>query len=263
MVRFTHAFTHSQGQHLPVGDAKIYFEITGNPAGEPLVLLHGGLGNITDFNGILDQFAKDYQLIGIDFRGHGKSTLGSLGLSYQRHQTDVEAVLAHLGIEACYLLGFSDGGTTSYRLAIKNPSKIKAMVTIGAKSQLSANDQTFAILSGMTAEKWEQRFPDSVAYYKTNNPEPGFEALVKAVVSLWTDTGSYPGSGIEDIAAPTLIIRGDRDHLFPLETAVHLAQHIKGANFFNIPFAGHEVHKDANTLFSSVVKDFFKNPVKL
>ena len=82
-------FTHSSGQHLSVEDAEIYFEIIGNAIGSPLLLLHGGLGNLTDFNGIVAQLAREFRLIGVDFRGHGKSTLGKSRLTYQRHQADV------------------------------------------------------------------------------------------------------------------------------------------------------------------------------
>ena len=64
-------FTHSSGHYLSVDDAEIYFEIIGNPKGSPLLLLHGGLGNLTDFNGIVAQLASEFRLIGVDFRGHG------------------------------------------------------------------------------------------------------------------------------------------------------------------------------------------------
>ena len=67
-------FTHSSGQYLSVDDAEIYFEIIGNPIGSPLLLLHGGLGNQTDFNGIVAQLASEFRLIGVvrysDINGH-------------------------------------------------------------------------------------------------------------------------------------------------------------------------------------------------
>lgn len=92
-------FTHSSGQYLSVDDAEIYFEIIGNPIGSPLLLLHGGLGNLTDFNGMVAQLASEFRLIGIDFRGHGKSTHGKSRLTYQRYQADVDAILAHLNVD--------------------------------------------------------------------------------------------------------------------------------------------------------------------
>lgn len=259
------AFTHSSGQYLQINDAQIYFEVAGNSTGKPLVLLHGGLGNLTDFNGILNQLPNQSRFIGIDFRGHGKSTLGSARLTYQQHQADVAAVLAYLDIECFSVLGFSDGGIVAYRMAVKTPSKIEALVALGAQWRLDTNDPVFERLSGLTPEKWLRMFPDSVAYYKAVNPAPDFDALVKAVVSLWTDTQAtgYPNASTKQITAPTLIVRGDEDHLFSLNEAVSLREQIEGASFFNIPFAGHEAHKDAPNLFLEAVNDFFAHPRKV
>lgn len=258
------AFTHASGQYLTIGNAQIYFEVAGNPTGKPLVLLHGGMGNLTDFNGILSQLPNQFLFVGIDFRGHGKSTLGSARLTYQQHQADVVAVLAHLNIEDCCVLGFSDGGIVAYRMAAATPSTVEALVALGAHWRLDPGDPVFARLSAVTPEKWISMFPDSVAYYKATNPAPDFDALVKAVVSLWTDTeaSGYPNASVRQITVPSLIVRGDEDHLFSLNDVAVLREHIKGAAFFNIPFAGHEAHKDAPDLFLAGVKAFFANQRK-
>lgn len=257
-------FTHSSGQHLRIDDASLYFEVAGNPVGKPLLLLHGGLGNLTDFNGILSKLPEQFRFIGIDFRGHGKSTLGSSPLNYQQYQADVEAVLAHLGIDSCSILGFSDGGIVAYRMAAKSPSSIEALVTLGAQWRLETDGPVFEMLSGLTPEMWVGMFPDSVRDYNAVNPAPNFDSLVKAVVALWTDTQptGYPNAAIAKISAPTLIVRGDEDHLLSLSEATELREKIKGACFFNIPFAGHEAHKDAPDVFLAAVNEFLVHPRK-
>lgn len=254
-------FDHQSGHHLPVGDARIYHEITGNPEGTPLLLLHGGLGNLTDFNGLLDRLPKSFQLIGMDLRGHGRSTLGSAPLTYQRHQQDVEALLDHLGIEQCALLGFSDGGIAAYRLAIAQPGRIQKLITVGAQWRLDPDDPVFEMLGSMTADFWESIEPGATGYYTSHNPEPDFEALVKAVVGLWTDTSTtgYPGQRVQQIKAPTLLIRGDEDHLFSLREAAELQQQLEGAKVLNLPFAGHDVHASHPDLFLSVVNAFLRS----
>lgn len=261
MVRFD----HSSGQHLVIGDARIYVETCGNPAGPPLVLLHGGLGSLADFNTILDRLPPQFRFIGIDFRGHGKSTLGSMPLTYQQHQRDVERVLEHLGVDTCALLGFSDGGIVGYRMAAQIPTRATSLITVGAQWRLEVGSPAFEMLSGLTAEMWLEMFPESVAYYNAINPVPDLKALVEAVVALWTDqtpTG-YPNDEIAHITAPCLIVRGDGDPLLSLNEAAELREKLAGANFFNLPFAGHEVHKDSPELFLAVVNDFLRQPHKL
>ncbi|MDN2700359.1 alpha/beta hydrolase [Janthinobacterium sp. SUN073] len=256
-------FTHSSGQYLSVDDAEIYFEIIGNPKGSPLLLLHGGLGNLTDFNGIAAQLASEFRLIGVDFRGHGKSTLGKSRLTYQRYQADVEAILAYLNIDCFSILGFSDGGITALRMAAETPARIKGLVAVAAQSQMEADDPILPMLSGVTADFWETKFPDAVSYYRENNPEPDFDALIKSVVSLWTNTkhSAYPGNLIKQITAKTLLVRGDEDHLCSLKCIAELRDQIEGSAFLNIPYAGHEAYKDSPVLFMKVVHDFLTHQI--
>ncbi len=46
-------FDHSSGQYLDREGARIYFETTGASSGRTVVLLHGGLGSLKDFNSFL------------------------------------------------------------------------------------------------------------------------------------------------------------------------------------------------------------------
>lgn len=259
------SFTHSSGQYFRIDDANLYFEETGNPAGAPLILLHGGLGNLADFNQILDKLPAHFRLIGIDFRGHGKSSLGSAPLTYQLYQTDVESILTHLGIQSCALLGFSDGGIVAYRIATQTPERVKSFVTVGAQWKLDVGGPVFEMLSGLTAEMWVGMFPDTVDYYCSVNPSPDFNTLVQAVVGLWTDQTSagYPNVEVAKITAPCLIVRGDGDPLLSLNEAAELQEKLEGANFLNVPFAGHEVHKEASELFLVAVNEFLMRPRKL
>jgi pimeloyl-ACP methyl ester carboxylesterase len=251
-------FTHSSGQHLSIGDTSIYFEMAGNPSGQPLVLLHGGLGALTDFNGILARLPAQFSYIGIDLRGHGKSTLGSARLSYEQYQADVEAVLEHLGIGSFCLLGFSDGGIVGYRLAAHMPARVQKLITLGAQWRISTDDPTFEMLGSLTGEMWVEMFPESVAYYEKVNPQPDFDALVKAVVALWTDTGptGYPHETVRNIEAPLLVIRGDEDHLFSLSEVVALRDRVQGTGFLNIPFVGYAAHAEAPDVLVTCVNDF-------
>jgi pimeloyl-ACP methyl ester carboxylesterase len=60
-------------------------------------------------------FTGDYHIIGIDSRGHGKSTLGTGKLTYRRSQLDVEAVVNRLYLKNIDIIGYSDGGIIAYR----------------------------------------------------------------------------------------------------------------------------------------------------
>src|SRR5262245_57201441 len=69
--------------HIDVNGLNYYYEIQGR--GQPLLLLHGGLGSVDMFRPILPQLVKERQVIAVDLQGDRKSTrLNSshLGISY-------------------------------------------------------------------------------------------------------------------------------------------------------------------------------------
>lgn len=256
------AFDHTSGHHLPVGDAKLYVEQVGDPAGEPLVLLHGGLGSLIDFAPLLDGLPRGLRCIGIDFRGHGRSTLGTQALSYALYQRDVLQALDALGVQRCMLLGFSDGGIVGLRLAAQHPELARALVTVGAQWRLEAGGPVDQMLRGLTAEMWTEMAPDSVRHYEAVNPAPDLPRLVQAVIGLWTDVSAsgYPGPEVGRIQAPCLLVRGDGDPLLSLQELAGMQALLEAANVFNVPFSGHEVHRDAPDALRPVLRRFLAQP---
>src|SRR3982751_1965691 len=142
-------FDHRSGDHLSLDSAKIYFEVHGNSADPPLLFLHGGLGTMRDFNGVLPLLRKRYRLIAIDSRGHGKSTLGTAAMSYERLALDATAVLRHLGVDRVSVLGFSDGGITALRMAAQADSRIDKLVAIGTAKMLKPDDPVRKLLGSV------------------------------------------------------------------------------------------------------------------
>lgn len=255
-------FTHATGSYLRVGDAEIYHEFQGDLTQPTLLLLHGGLGDLTDFNAVAAPLARHFRLLGVDTRGHGRSTLGSAALTYQRCEADVLTLLDHHGIDRCAVLGFSDGGIVGYRLAAHHGARVTSLVAVGAQWRLDPSDAAYGMLGGLTAEMWDSMFPESRGRYESVNPEPDFERLVQRAVELWTDLTptSYPGDRVRHIAAPTLVVRGDSDPLLSLAEVAALQACLPGASVFNLPFAGHEAHRDSPHLFLQVVEDFLLQP---
>lgn len=254
-------FKHNSDTFIKIDSASIYYETLGDPQKQPLVLLHGGFGNIEDFNGLLPQLEKDFYLIGIDSRGQGKSTLGQLPLSYERLEMDVASVINSLNLEKPIILGFSDGGIAALRLAASKKTGIDKLIVIGTEWHARSLEASKAFLSSITAESWKNKFPETYEVYQRLNPEPDFERLTTEMVRMWTDetaTG-FPNERVKQINCPTLIVRGDRDHLVSRKSAFELAESIEGAHLANIPFDGHEVHKPQPDRFIDLIGPFMMN----
>lgn len=252
-------FDHRSGRTLQVEGAAIYFETAGDEQGQPLLLLHGGLGSIEDFRALLPSLRSGPWLIGIDSRGHGRSTLGSGALSYRRLELDVEAVLAHLAVERPVdVIGFSDGGTVGFRLCTSGRVRVRKMAAIGATWEFTADDPLRPVYQGITAERWRAKFPASYEAYQRHNPEPDFDRLVAAVVGMWTDTGSsgYPAEDVGRIDCDLLLMRGDNDPFVSRKGVAELANRVRGAAVACLPFAGHAVLDDQPEVAAMILNEF-------
>jgi len=251
-------FDHISGQYVSIDKAKIYYEVTGKEDGPVLLFLHGGFGTIEDFNGILPEFRKKFRVLGIDSRGHGRSTLGSKVLTYERMQKDVERVLEHLDIGTLSIIGFSDGGIIAYRLAALTSLNIEKLVTIGSSWHLKNTEPTREMFLKITGESWRNKFPTTYDAYQELNPEPDFEFLAQSLIKMWLDPNSSgrPNEAVKNISCPLLVVRGDNDHLVSREAVVALAGMVKGSSLLNIPFAGHTAFKDQKEIFLISARTF-------
>ncbi|QQE10941.1 alpha/beta hydrolase [Planctomycetota bacterium] len=251
------AFKHESGEYFEIEGARIYVEQAGVMDGEALVFLHGGLGSIEDFLPVIERFAKKYRCVGIDSRGHGMSMLGVEALSYERLMKDANRVLDALGISSCDVIGFSDGGTVGYRLAIENKGLVKKLVTIGSDWNVPVG-QVKEIYSTVSADDWREQFPGSVKLYEKLNPEADFDGLMKSIVAMWLDEreAGYPGDRIKGLESELLFVRGDEDFLVPRELLVDIGKILPGVKCCNLPMAGHAAQYEQGEILGQVIEQF-------
>jgi pimeloyl-ACP methyl ester carboxylesterase len=254
-------FNHQTGKYFETDGANIYYEEIENKGKPVLLFLHGGFGTIESLNAIVPLFCNDFYIIGIDSRGHGKSTLGTKNLTYKQLQLDVEAVLNHLQINNVSIIGFSDGGIVAYRMAAANKVAIKKLVTIGATWSLDDAKIAEEIAEEMSAENCKEIFADYFEYYQKNNPSPDFDKFARLSTAMWADKteSGYPQNDVAKIKVPTLIIRGNDDDFLTLESAVDLSKKIDNSLFLNVPFSGHAIFKKQPEIFKIITKKFLNN----
>ena len=73
---------------------KVYYEIFGK--GEPIVVMAGGLSDISSMSQTIVPLSRKRQVIGIELEGHGHTALRKTPMSHERNGDDVAAVLKHL-----------------------------------------------------------------------------------------------------------------------------------------------------------------------
>lgn len=122
---------NKSGKYIDLGNAKIYYEEYGS--GEPLVLLHGNNGSISDFYNQIPDLAKQFKVIVLDTRGQGRSTdLSTEDYTYEKFSDDLLAVTKELNINKFNIVGWSDGGITGLLFTINHPELVNKLIVIGA-----------------------------------------------------------------------------------------------------------------------------------
>ena len=116
--------------HLDVNGVNYYYELHGT--GEPLLLLHGGMGSIDMFGPLLPALAKSRQVIAVDMHGHGRTALGDRAWSLEAMGDDMAAIVKKLGHEQVDVMGYSMGGGVAFRMAVQQPESVRRLVIVSA-----------------------------------------------------------------------------------------------------------------------------------
>lgn len=114
--------------HFTFNDKKVYYKIMGQ--GEPLLLLHGNTVSSKMFASLTKKYSKHYQLILIDFPGHGKSDrVEKFKTDFWFYNSQVTyALLEELQLEKVSVIGTSGGALVGINLALEHPKKIRFLV---------------------------------------------------------------------------------------------------------------------------------------
>lgn len=228
------------GKKVKLNGIEIYYEVYGE--GEPLVILHGNGGYSGSRANIMPQLIENYKVITIDHRCHGQSGC-SEELNYRLMASDINTLLEHLKIEAAYVYGHSDGGILGLIMGFQYPDKVKKLVVSGANAK---HDST--ALQPYIVEMMKH-------YKEVQDP------MMQKHLKLMVEHPDIAMNELEGIAAPVLIISGDRDAV-RLNHSVEIFTHIPNANLSIWPGSTHFVGEENPSQLLKMMTDFFEKPFK-
>jgi pimeloyl-ACP methyl ester carboxylesterase len=191
---------------------RVHYEIEGS--GPPLILQHGWTGSLDywrDF-GYCQPLRNTHQLILIDARGHGQSSIPQRDEDYtmQLMASDVLAVLDSLALERAKFFGYSMGGWVGFHLGIGNPHRFDSMIIGGAHpyaEDLSGLRQIADLGGSAIVGFWEAvgaRLSDGVRDQLAHFPNLPLRAVVR------NDVPDLSPS-LQKMQMPALIYAGDQD----------------------------------------------------
>ncbi|MGW4809148.1 alpha/beta fold hydrolase [Kitasatospora sp. NPDC004272] len=229
----------------------------GDPAGRPVLLLHGLAGHAGEWDALAGALAPGHRVVAVDQRGHGRSTRRPASVGREAYVADALAVADRLGLERPLLVGQSLGGHTALLAAAAHPDRFGALVLVEAAAG-RAEDAPEQI--GGLLRNWPLPFPDRAAAVGFFGGGPAGEAWADGLEQR--PDGWWPRFDTEvmvdsmaplaardhwdDWAAltcPTLLVLGRRGIIPPAETdrMLSLRPEVRAVSLLA---AGHDVHLD-------------------
>lgn len=219
------------GQTVPINGAELYYEVHGPADAQPVLLLHGAIGNTEDFAGLVPALvAAGYRAVAFDARARGRSTWGDAPPTIEQLAADAVGMLDHLGIATAHVVGWSEGGMVALELAIRHPERLDRVVAYGAVFTPEGHYP-----DGPHPSDQIPPFEQFVADYQRLSPQPErFEELL-GVLSV----PDYSEDELRSIAVPVLVLAGAEEELVKPEHTRRMAELIPGAELVLIPGTGH------------------------
>ena len=235
---------------LATGPRLHYVEL-GDPDGQPIVFLHGWPDSWFSFSAVAERLPNRYRSLLLDQRGFGDSDRPAGGYEIRDLANDVAAFLDAASIDRATIVGHSMGSFVARCVAITFPQRVDRLALIGS-GWSGSNPVTLDVhaslrdLAEPVPTEFAREFQASTAFA----PVPGdfFERIIseslKLPARLW---GELLGSVIRyndvndlsRIAAPTLLVWGDRDALFPGDDQDRLVRAIPHARLETYREIGH------------------------
>ncbi|MEP7166335.1 MAG: alpha/beta hydrolase, partial [Ferruginibacter sp.] len=232
------------GKYANVNGIKIYYEEYGK--GEPVLLLHGNSSSISLFQRQIPELSKQFRVIAVDTRGQGRSTEDGKTYTYDLFADDMNALLDNLLLDSVNIVGWSDGGNTGLIMAMKYPSKVKRLITMGAVVFIDNTVVGKWVFKELNKQKKELKM-DTTAWAVNR----------LRLIDLLLTEPRHTFEELRSIKCPVLVIAGEKD-IVKEEHTKGIAANIPNSTLMIVPNEKHEFPSDNPAAFNKAVIEFIK-----
>lgn len=239
-------------------------------SGPHVLLLHAVGMDLTLLEPLATIMAKDFTVLRLDLRGHGKSPYVPTN-TLEDYADDVHALLVKLNFAPCGVAGFAMGGLVTQALAVKYPQDTRALVI--ANVNHAQTKESFAALMGrvtdaqrlgmgaimeVTMERWF-----NAPFRASGGDAPVRARLLANDIRVWSDAFTAmahvdTAPRLAGIKVPTLCLAGEVDRSTPPPVVKAMADAIPGARYAVLPNGPHMPFVEMPADVAKVVGGFFK-----
>ncbi len=219
----------------PVNSINLFYAVFNKAGKDPVILLHGGFVSSDVWGFEVPRLMKTHQVIVVDNRGHGRSTMTSQPFSYKLMAGDVLQLMDYLKIKKTSIIGWSDGGIIGMILAIEHADRINKLFTFGANYNQAGykTEEPDSVQSATFMARAQEN------YHKVSPTPDNFTGLKKAIGKMYSTEPDLKPEQLKTIKSPTVIAYGQYEQFIKSEHFQELAKLIPHAKLVVIPNVGH------------------------
>ncbi len=242
--------------------------------GEPLIILHGLLGSLDNWQTLAREFAKEYSVFTIDLRNHGRSFHNDI-MDYPSLANDIAEFMNEHWIYNANVLGHSMGGKTAMQLALDFPELVQKLIVvdIAPKVYVGGHQPLFDAMLNLDVNHLQSRSEadlqlkssipnDNIRLFLlknlSRNKSGGYrwKSNLNAIVNNYSKIlENIDGDIPSDI--PTLFIKGGNSDYIDDDEEI-IKAYFSNAKIKIIEGAGHWVHAEAPAELLGLVKNFLR-----
>lgn len=239
---------------------RLYHEVHGDSAAEPLLLLEGLGGDTPGWRRSIPRLARRLRVVAYDFRGNGRSDAPDEPVTMATFVDDTLGLLDHLGIGAAHVYGQSFGGMVAQELALTSPERCRSLIlaathpggphAVRAPATRVPKDRPWLALY---APGFAERHPEHVA----EDLGAGIPQAPHAGRRQWEAMQGWSAyHRLPELRVPTLVLHGTEDRMVHPDNARLLASRIPGARLVLLEGAGHVYHSEQPEAADAAVLEF-------
>ncbi|HEU5027169.1 MAG TPA: alpha/beta hydrolase [Spirillospora sp.] len=218
-------------------------------AGDPVVLLHGGMTDGRCFTGNLDGLAGAFRVYLPDRRGHGRTPDAPGPITIDAMARDTAAFLDRVVGGPARLVGYSAGGSVALRTATLRPDLVERLVLIS-----TAYDLDGMIFKPSAEGPVPAPIVDAYAEVSPDGRDH-FPAVLRKIADAAATEPAPDPSDLRAVTARTLVLAGD-DDLVTLDHTVALYRALPTAELAVLPNASHLLLMEHPETVRALVRTF-------
>ena len=270
--------------YVQVGKLQLHCVEWGEAGLPPLICLHGYSSHSRIWDRFAESARREYRVIGMDQRGHGRSGWATDGYARDAFVKDLDKLCGTLGLDRVTLVGLSMGGWHSLLYASEHPEMVDRVVLVDIAPEVSPR-------SARRSEDAEEPTPNSFesleeafAFARRRNPRPPEDLLLTDISNslrqcedgkwTWRPDPAMLKAGFDDprnpdmihrywqaleaVVCPLLVVRGAESGLVSDEVVARMEAANPNVSAVEVPNSGHNVPLDSPEGFLEAVRGFLE-----